>query len=134
NGWAHPSLRDTYESDRRPFVEHNLSRAIDPLGSRRPALAELQVDHAGRIAHAWLPGSETSTVDLIGAGLTLFTGGSSEWLRAAEDLEASVPLTGHELDCVTARDRSVRRRRTARAARRRTDRLVAHRPPRDRIT
>jgi 2-polyprenyl-6-methoxyphenol hydroxylase-like FAD-dependent oxidoreductase len=103
NGWAQPALLDTYETDRRPLVEHNINRSIDPSGSRRSALPELQVDLSGRISHAWLPASELSTVDLIGPGLTLFTAGHSRWPHAAGALGDSVPLHVHELDAVTAR-------------------------------
>ena len=103
NGWAQPALLDTYETDRRPLVEHNLNRSIDPSGSRRSALPELQVDLSGRIPHAWLPTSEVSTVDLMGPGLSLFTAGRSRWPHAAAALDHSVPLHLHELDAVTAR-------------------------------
>ena len=103
NGWAQPSLLDTYETDRRALVEHNLNRSIDPSGSRRSALPELQVDLSGRIPHAWIPNSELSTVDLMGPGLTLFTAGHSRWPDVAEALAESMPLHVHELDAVTAR-------------------------------
>ena len=103
NGWASASLLDTYETDRRPFVEHNLKRSIDPAGSRRRALTELQVDLAGRIPHAWLPDRHTSTLDLVDTGLTLLTAGHRRWRRAAADQATAVPLTVRELDPVTAR-------------------------------
>jgi putative polyketide hydroxylase len=103
NGWAQPSLLDTYEPERRPFVEHNFDRSLDPLGSRRSVLPELQVDLAGRIPHAWLLSSDTSTVDLVGPDLTLFTAGRSRWLSAAHALHDLVPLTVRELDSITAR-------------------------------
>lgn len=103
NGWAQPALLDTYESERRPFVEHNFERSLDPLGSRRTALPELQVDLAGRMPHAWLPTTTTSTLDLVTNGLTLFTAGSRRWLRAADAHDAALPLSVRELDPVTAR-------------------------------
>jgi putative polyketide hydroxylase len=103
NGWADEALLDTYESERRPLVEHNLQRSIDPAGSRRPVLSELQVDLGGRMCHAWLPDRHTSTLDLVGSGLTLLTAGASDWQRAAAAVDTAVPLTVRELDAVTAR-------------------------------
>jgi hypothetical protein len=101
-GWADPALLDTYERERRPFVEHNLARSIDPTGSRRSVLPELQVDLGGRVPHAWVGGTERSTVDLVTDGLTLFTA-SGEWTRAAAALDVAVPVTVRALDVVTAR-------------------------------
>ena len=103
NGWASESLLDTYESERRPLVEHNLQRSIDPAGSRRPVLSELQVDLGGRIRHAWLPDRQTSTLDLVGSGLTLLAAGASDWRHAAARAKTAAPLALHELDAVTAR-------------------------------
>ena len=57
------------------MAEHNVARSADLEGSRRSALSELRVDIGGRIAHHWLPGDPTcSTLDLLGPGLTVFTG------------------------------------------------------------
>ena len=53
NGWAGPELLDTYESERRPIVQHNIARSVDPAGSVREASTELQVDLGGRIPHVW---------------------------------------------------------------------------------
>jgi 2-polyprenyl-6-methoxyphenol hydroxylase-like FAD-dependent oxidoreductase len=103
NGWSHASLLDSYESDRRPMVEHNVDRSIDPFGSRRSVLPELQVDLAGRMPHAWLPSSHTSTLDLVDCGLTLFTAEGSGWTRAVDAVDVRVPLTLRELDTITAR-------------------------------
>jgi len=103
NGWASESLLDTYETERRPLVEHNLARSVDPAGSRRPVLGELQVDLAGRMPHAWLPDGRTSTLDLVDAGLTLLTAGSEQWMQAAAAHDETVPLTVRVLDTVTAR-------------------------------
>jgi hypothetical protein len=102
-GWATPTLLDTYEAERRPLVQHNLDRSLDPLGSRRPTVDELQVDLAGRMPHAWLPGSDRSTLDLVGPGLTLFATGTSRWRRTAAGLDTAVPLVVRGLDAVTAR-------------------------------
>ncbi|HET6952059.1 MAG TPA: FAD-dependent monooxygenase [Acidimicrobiales bacterium] len=77
-GWAPAALLDTYEAERRPVAEHNVARSIDPEGSRRPAVDEMHVDLGGRISHLWLDGTPgaapVSTLDLVGPGLTLFTG------------------------------------------------------------
>lgn len=84
-GWADDELLDSYETERRPVVEHNLERSLDPAGSRRH-LDEMHVDIGGRIRHVWLGQSgqrETSTLDLVGTGLTLFTdpGGTQRTTR-----------------------------------------------------
>ena len=37
NGWADPSLLESYERERRPVAAHNVARSADPNGStRRP--------------------------------------------------------------------------------------------------
>jgi 2-polyprenyl-6-methoxyphenol hydroxylase-like FAD-dependent oxidoreductase len=78
SGWAPAALLDSYETERRPVAEHNLARSIDPEGSRGNTLDAMNVDIGGRIRHLWLggePGAErTSTLDLVGPGLALFTG------------------------------------------------------------
>ena len=77
-GWAGEELLDSYEAERRPVAEHNGARGRpERLHPRRPE--ELHVDLGGRIAHAWLPGEtgRVSTLDLLGDGLTLFTGPGS---------------------------------------------------------
>lgn len=71
-GWAPAELVDTYEQERRPVALHNVRRSADPEGSRRTALAELQVDVGGRLPHAWV--GDRSTLDLLGPGLTVFLG------------------------------------------------------------
>ena len=78
-GWAGEELLDSYEAERRPVAEHNGARGTDPNGSIRGVTEELHVDLGGRIAHAWLPGEtgRVSTLDLLGDGLTLFTGPGS---------------------------------------------------------
>jgi putative polyketide hydroxylase len=83
-GWAAPALLDSYEAERRPVGLHNTSRSTDPDGSRRDAADGLAVDLGGRLPHAWLAGSRrTSTLDLVGAGLTLLTDAAGErWRRA----------------------------------------------------
>jgi putative polyketide hydroxylase len=70
SGWAPEALIDTYETERRPVVQHNLERSIDPEGSIREPGAEIAADLGGRVKHVWTEGR--STVDLLGPGYTLF--------------------------------------------------------------
>ena len=72
-GWAGDELLDTYEAERRPVAEHNIARSIDPNGSLRDATEGLHVDLGGRIPHVWLD-EDRSTLDVLGPGLTRFTG------------------------------------------------------------
>jgi 2-polyprenyl-6-methoxyphenol hydroxylase-like FAD-dependent oxidoreductase len=111
-GWAQESLLDTYEAERRPAVEHNLERSIDPGGSRRPATDEVHVDLGGRIPHVWLPGdvARTSTLDLVGPGLTLFTVPDTAWERAAAAVGTTAPFEVRTLDRFTARALGIRGR------------------------
>ena len=105
-GWADDALLDSYEAERRPVAKHNVARSADPSGSIRSANEELRADLGGRIAHLWLPGESgrRSTLDLLGDGLTLLTGpGEAGWDAAAASTSASVPLTVHRLDELTAR-------------------------------
>jgi hypothetical protein len=108
-GWAGPALLDRYEAERRPLVEHNLTRSADADGSRRDALTESHVDLGGRLTHHWLPtssGPRRSTLDLVGPGLTLFSGpDGSAWARAATAtaIRTAVPISPVAADPVTAR-------------------------------
>ncbi|MGZ4666612.1 MAG: FAD-dependent monooxygenase [Frankiaceae bacterium] len=123
-GWAGQELLDSYEAERRPVAEHNLTRSTDPNGSIRSVDQELYVDLGGRIRHLWLPApARTSTLDLLGPGLTLFTGPSAaapadmvaaaqtaaDHIAAAHAAAAHAggstapPLTVRRLDAVTAR-------------------------------
>ena len=103
-GWAGPDLLDSYETERRPVAEHNVTRSADPNGSRRRVDEELPADLGGRIRHLWLPQSRTSTLDLLGPGLTLFTGPQRDrWDAAAARAAAPLPLAVHALDPMTAR-------------------------------
>jgi putative polyketide hydroxylase len=83
-GWAEPSLLDTYEHERRPIGQHNVSRSADPGGARRDAEDALEWDLAGRLPHCWTSPA-ASTLDLVGkGGLTLFTGPDRAGLIAAQ--------------------------------------------------
>jgi hypothetical protein len=98
-GWAPDSLLDSYEAERRGIAAHNVARSADPFGSRREPLSEMQVDLGGRIAHGWLDhtlgdGRRTSTLDLIGPGLTLLTAADPEpWQRMAGTLAVPVSVS-----------------------------------------
>jgi 2-polyprenyl-6-methoxyphenol hydroxylase-like FAD-dependent oxidoreductase len=109
-GWSDASLLDTYEAERRPPAEHNLERSMDPMGSRRPAADEVHVDLGGRLPHVWLPhtNGRTSTLDVLGRGLTLFTVAGSAWQRAAAELDVGMPMDVRLLDPFTARALGVR--------------------------
>jgi putative polyketide hydroxylase len=104
NGWAGEDLLDTYEAERRPVAAHNLERSVDERGSYRDTIDEIHVDLGGRIAHLWVDteGGRTSTLDLVGDGLTLFTGADSEPAPSAT-ADGSAPVTVRRLPAVTAR-------------------------------
>ena len=104
--WAEPALLDSYESEFRPVAEHNVLRSADPAGGEWSIDDELRVDLGARIPHLWLPApsGRVSTLDLLGPGLTLFTGpAGGAWASAATRLRVPVPLRAHPLDAVTAR-------------------------------
>ena len=92
NGWHDDTLLDTYELERRPVAEHNVTRSIDPEGSRREVSYELSVDLGGRLRHLWLPHTRTSTLDLLGPGLTLLT--TDESAERREFVPHPGPATG----------------------------------------
>jgi putative polyketide hydroxylase len=103
-GWAGPELLDSYEAERRPIAEHNVARSADPWGSRRRVDEELPADLGGRIPHLWLPRSHTSTLDLLGPGLTVFTGPQRyRWDVATGGAAGSPPVDVHALDTMSAR-------------------------------
>jgi putative polyketide hydroxylase len=107
-GWAGDELLDSYETERRLAVEHNVLRSTDPNGSRRGLEHELPVDLGGRLAHAWLP-SGRSTLDLIGLGWTLLTGPSgAAWTAATAAPRPGPPLIVRQLDAMTARVLGIR--------------------------
>jgi putative polyketide hydroxylase len=102
-GWADEGLLDSYETERRPVAEHNGARGLDPNGSIRGVADELRVDLGGRIPHVWLPGESgrISILDLLGDGLTLFTGPGEA--AACSTRDGSPPVTVRRLDTITAR-------------------------------
>jgi len=105
-GWAPPALLDSYEAERRPVAEHNVARSADPNGSVREVAEELHADLGGRVPHAWLPSpaGRVSTLDLLGPGLTLFTGPeAAAWEAAAAAVSAGPPLAVRRLAVMTAR-------------------------------
>jgi 2-polyprenyl-6-methoxyphenol hydroxylase-like FAD-dependent oxidoreductase len=109
-GWADRVLLDSYEPERRPVAEHNVLRSADPDGSVRDAVDELHVDLGGRIPHLWIGTGpdRRSTLDLLGPGLTRFTGPEDPGDDAYEDaaspwLYRSAPVTVARLPAITAR-------------------------------
>ena len=78
----------------------------------RAAADELHADLGGRIAHVWLPfaAGRRSTLDLLGPGLTLFTGPRrAAWdAAAAAHVAGPLPLAVHGLDALTARALGIR--------------------------
>lgn len=105
-GWAGPRLLRSYEHERRPIAAHNVQRSSEPTGARRDTDQALPWDLNGRLPHHWVSthGVPTSTIDLIGDGLTLLTGPSdSGWARFAESMRPAAPIDVHTLDRATAR-------------------------------
>lgn len=105
-GWTGEHLLDSYESERRPVAEHNAARSADPNGSLRGTASELHTDLGGRIAHLWVDGGEarTSTIDLLGPGLTLFAGPEGPaGAKPAAHLGAKAPVAVRRLDQLTSR-------------------------------
>lgn len=109
--WAGQELLDSYEQERRPVAEHNIARSAETYGSERSTEQELHADLGGRIAHRWLPAPRrrVSTLDLLGAGLTLLTGPRPErWQAFAARAAAPLPVDVHGLDTMTARGLGIR--------------------------
>jgi putative polyketide hydroxylase len=98
-GWEGDPLLDTYEAERRPVAEHNARRSLDPAGTIRRANAEIDTELGGRIRHLWLSEDE-STLDLLGPGLTLFTGPDAP---SGSRTEGGPPVAVHRLDAMTSR-------------------------------
>ena len=91
-GWAAESVLNSYESERRPAIEHNLERSADPAGAQRKALSEVHVDLAGRLKHLWVS-PHVSTLDLVSDGLTLMTADPAAWQASLSGWDLTVPVT-----------------------------------------
>jgi 2-polyprenyl-6-methoxyphenol hydroxylase-like FAD-dependent oxidoreductase len=105
-GWAGEELLETYEAERGPVVAHNVERSVDERGSYRDPIDEIHIDLGGRIAHLWVETERgrVSTLDLVGDGLTLFTGPDGETrIEAPATVDGSAPVTVRELPAMTAR-------------------------------
>jgi 2-polyprenyl-6-methoxyphenol hydroxylase-like FAD-dependent oxidoreductase len=110
-GWADAGVLDGYEAERRPLVEHSVGRSADTDWTGPEPLRIALGDFGGRIPHAWLPGTagRRSTLDLLGVGLTLFTGPAREdWDAALALIHPEVPVLVRCLDPVTARALGIR--------------------------
>jgi putative polyketide hydroxylase len=104
SGWASDELLATYDEERRPVAAHNVERSADERGSYRDVVDEIHIDLGGRIPHLWVEGHEgrVSTLDLIGDGLTLFTGPGGP-AHSAAAYWGEAPVAVRELPAVTAR-------------------------------
>lgn len=103
-GWSGVGLLDSYERERRPVAEHNVHRASQPTGMRQETDQALPWDLNGRIPHRWVPNADqpTSTIDLLGDGLTLFTGRSDpRWLDLVASAAPNAPVDIRTLDTAT---------------------------------
>ncbi len=118
-GLAGQGLLDTYEQERRPIGEANTRRSAEPTSTTLDALAiDIGVTYergalapeaawpqaaeqswqptgrpGARLPHVWLErdGERRSTLDLLGPGLTVFTGSEgAHWQTAARDAAAGV--------------------------------------------
>lgn len=104
-GWAPLTFLSTYEAECRPVVADGVARAVDPDGGCRTVISEMQQDLGGRVQHAWV-GPDTSTLDLVGPGLTLMAADPEDaWLAAADEFNGggSVPIAVASLPSLTAR-------------------------------
>ena len=82
-GWARDEVLDGYEGERRPVAEWNVSRAAHDSGSRLDPSVGFARDLDGRLPHAWID-ADTSTLDLLGPGPTVFVAGDpAAWEVAA---------------------------------------------------
>jgi putative polyketide hydroxylase len=105
-GWTGEELLDTYEAERRPVVAHNVERSVDERGSYRDRIDEVHIDLGGRIAHLWIETERgrVSTLELVGDGLTLFTGPNGETgIEPPAAVDGSAPVTVRHLPAMTAR-------------------------------
>jgi putative polyketide hydroxylase len=103
-GWAAPALLDSYERERRPVAAHNVHRSSQPGGAIRGTDDAIRWDLNGRMPHHWLPGQDNvSTLDLVGDGLTLFTGPADpRWHGLAALVPPGPPVAVRVLNPATA--------------------------------
>jgi 2-polyprenyl-6-methoxyphenol hydroxylase-like FAD-dependent oxidoreductase len=110
-GWADSVLLDSYEAERRPAAAHNVALSAMPVGTPLPDGELVSGDIGGRIAHAWTVRGDrrVSTLDLLGPGLTLFTGPDpTRWESALRMVRGRLPVAIRSLDVVTARAIGIR--------------------------
>jgi hypothetical protein len=97
SGWSGPALLDGYETERMPVGARNVARSARLDGSHRSLADGIADDLGGRLSHAWV-GDEVSTLDLLGAGLTVLTGpDGTGWREAVAAADCPVPVVVHEL-------------------------------------
>ncbi|WP_421740226.1 FAD-dependent monooxygenase [Cellulomonas sp.] len=98
-GWADELLLDTYEAERRPVGLRNVLRSAVP-SDQRDVSGDYLDDIADRIAHRWLPDGRTSTLDLLGDGLTLLAGPHA---RVGTVASTELPVAVHHVESAVAR-------------------------------
>jgi 2-polyprenyl-6-methoxyphenol hydroxylase-like FAD-dependent oxidoreductase len=123
-GWAHPSLLDSYDAERRPVGAANAWRSLEPAVDDDPE-RDIMADDLGvtygdagaieacvepathsprvgaRAPHAWVrhEGAQVSILDLYDGRLTLVTGTRGDaWASAATELADGLPLQVVRLD------------------------------------
>ena len=120
-GWAGESLLDSFEAERRPVGLRNMQRSA--IASEQRDVSEDYLDDiADRIPHVWLPDGRTSTLDLLGDGLTVLAGPRA---RVPLGQLHGIPVAVHRVDPATADVLGTRcRRHRAGPARRSAGRTV----------
>ncbi|MDQ0893167.1 FAD-dependent monooxygenase [Agromyces ramosus] len=98
SGWADESLLDSFEAERRPVGLRNMQRSANGSEQRDVSLDYLD-DIADRIPHRWLADGRTSTLDLLGDGLTMLAGPGAHVSPAPSH---AVPITQQRVDRATA--------------------------------
>ena len=93
--WADESLLDSFEAERRPVGLRNTTRSAVPSGERDVSEDYLD-DIADRIPHVWLPDGRTSTLDLLGDGLTVIAGPNARVLPARHEVPLELRIVDQE--------------------------------------
>ena len=90
-----PELLDSYEAERRPVAEHNVARSADPTARVRTSSASCTPTSAAasRTSGRRPPTDRSSTLDLLGPGLTLFTGPERGLGGARRGVAGAPPLS-----------------------------------------